>query len=158
MNASIIQSGSVDCSFMSLSRCTYAWERWSSCLYALVVHFIDFDPPLQKLQCLSLSKTLVSTLGKKWCFYPWDIRGWGIPSCNLMPLFQWNWWFFDRSLSLHYMASWNLLPRAIYRPCLELLSGPKSKVGRWTPHLWVWEGVLRLGKCDRVPHMPSWFI
>ena len=27
--------------------------------------FIDFDPPLQKLQRVSLNKTLVSNLGKK---------------------------------------------------------------------------------------------
>ena len=48
-----------------------------------MVHFIDFDPPLQKLQCVSLSKTLVSALGKTWCFRPWDISDEGIPSCNI---------------------------------------------------------------------------
>ena len=36
--------------------------------------FYFFWPPLEKLQCVSLSKTLVSDLGQKWCFLPWDIR------------------------------------------------------------------------------------
>ena len=66
-----------------------------------MVPFIAFDPPLQKLQCVSLRKTLVSDLGQKCCFCPWDIRGGGIPCCNAMPQFQWNQRFLDRSLSLH---------------------------------------------------------
>ena len=37
-------------------------------------HFINFDAPFKKLQCVSLSKTLVSALGQKWCFHPWDRR------------------------------------------------------------------------------------
>ena len=47
-----------------------------------MVHFIAFDPPLQKLQCVSLSKTLVSTLDQNGASILWDMRDRGIPSCN----------------------------------------------------------------------------
>jgi hypothetical protein len=75
--------------------------------------FIAFEPPLQKLQRVSLRKTLVSDLGQKLCFHPWDIRGGGIPRCNYMPQVQWNQRFLDLSLILHFMANWNSLLRAI---------------------------------------------
>ena len=81
-----------------------------------MVYFIDFDSPLQKLQCLSLSKTLVSALGQRWCFCPWDMRGRGIPSYNLIPWVQWNQRFLDLSHNFHSMASWNSLPRAFRDP------------------------------------------
>ena len=75
--------------------------------------FRFFWTPLQKLQCVSLRKNLVSYLGQKWCFRPWDIRVRGIPRYNLMPLVQWIQWFLNTSLILHSMVSWNSLPRAI---------------------------------------------
>ena len=69
-----------------------------------MVHFIAFDPPLQKLQCVSLIKTLISDLGQKWCFCPWDIKGGVIHSYNSIPQVQWNQRFLDPSLILHSMG------------------------------------------------------
>ena len=75
--------------------------------------FYCFWPPIAKIACVSLIKTLVSDLGQKWCFCPWDIRGKGISSYNAMPRVQWNQRFLDPSLNLHSMASWNSLPKAL---------------------------------------------
>ena len=75
--------------------------------------FYCFWPPIAKIaMCLtkqnpnlwSSPKMMLSTIGHK---------GRGIPNCNSMPRVWWNERFLDLNLSLHSMASWKSLPRAI---------------------------------------------
>jgi hypothetical protein len=123
-----------------------------------VVQFIAFDPPLQKLQCVSLSKTLVSYLGQKWFFCTWNVWGEGIPCCTSMPRVQCNWWLLDLSLNLHSMASWNSHPRAIKGTSYNWFRLLKPK---WTSGLNIckfYKLYLGIIKVINISHRLSWSI
>ena len=122
------------------------WDFWNWPLHAKFA--LGLTDPKKQVSCIDQWDDLFS-MGK---------IGRGTPSYNVVLWIWWNWRFVDPIYRLGIMASWNWLPKGIYRLWHHLVLGPQTEPEQHTSVTWAWEGVLRHWKWDKVIGSFPWLI